>query len=182
MAGGVVFKDNNGPVSIASDRRIARASILGKLIEIIATSEPDPVDLTREPSETERKMVFNNLNTHLWIIKKYIENALLVDGSITQLNRMINGGSTKLKRQMNMFYCKALAEYKIFKFPEDLEKLRLHSDNIVAKVLIFVEDLVRSSSDLQDGFYDEDIEFGVMLVTSYSIIECIVLENPNDHN
>ena len=86
MAGGVVFKDNNGPVSIASDRRIARASILGKLIEIIATSEPAPVDLTREPSETERKMVFNNLNTHLWIIKKYIENALLVDGSIT-LNR-----------------------------------------------------------------------------------------------
>lgn len=182
MGGSVVFKDNNGPVNIETDRRIARASVLGKLIEIIATSGTAPVDLTREPSETERKIVFNNLNTQQWIIKEYIRNALLVDGSITQLNKMISGGSTKLKRQMNIFYCKALAEFRILKFPDDLDRLREHSDQIVAKVIVYVEDFVRSSSDLQDGFYDEDIEFGVVLITSYSIIECIVLENPNDHN
>lgn len=182
MGQGVVFKDNNGPVHIETDRRIARSSVLGKLIEIIATSEPDPVDLTREPSETERKIVFNDLETHQWVIKQYIANALLVDGSMTQLNKMINGGSTKLKRQMRIFYFKALAEFKVLKFPEDLERLRAHSDNIVARVLVLVEDFVRSSSDLQSGYYDEDIEFGVVLITSYSIIECIVLENPNDHN
>lgn len=43
-------------------------------------------------------------------------------------------------------------------------------------------EFVRASSDLQAGYYDEDINFGIALITSYSIIECIVLENPNDHN
>ena len=182
MGQGVVFKDNNGPVHIESDRRIARSSVLGKLIEIIATSEPDSVDLTREPAEIEKKILFNDLVTHRWVIQQYVENALLVDGSITQLNRMINGGSTKLKRQMKIFYCKALAQFGIANFPEDLQKLKTHSDNIVAKVLTLTGDFVRSSSDLQTGYFDEDIEFGVVLIASYSIIECIVLENPNDHN
>jgi len=182
MGQGVLFKDNTGPVHIETDRRVARSSVLGRLIEIIATTEPAVVDLNREPAEIEKKIQFNDLNTQRWIIQQYVENALLVDSSITQLNKMINSGSTKLKRQMKLFYWQALAQFGISKLPDDLEKLRTHSDNIVAKVLTLTGDLVRSSSDLQNGYYDEDIEFGVVLITSYSITECIVLENPNDHN
>lgn len=182
MGQGVLFRDNNGPVHIETDRRVARSSVLGKLIEIIATAEPALVDLTREPAEIEKKIQFNDLTTHRWIIQQYVENALLVDSSVTQLNKMLNSGSTKLKRQMKLFYWQALAQFGISNFPDDLQKLKTHSDNIVAKVLTFTGDFVRSSSDLQSGYFDEDIEFGVVLITSYSIIECIVLENPNDHN
>lgn len=182
MGQGILFKDNTGPVHIETDRRIARSSVLGKLIEIIATAEPALIDLNREPAEIEKKIQFNDLNTQRWIIQQYVENALLVDNSVTQLNKIISSGSTKLKRQMKLFYCQALAQFGISKFPDDLEKLKTHSDNIVAKVLDLTSDFVRSSSDLQNGYFDEDIEFGVVLIASYSIIECIVLENPNAHN
>ncbi|MEE4343513.1 hypothetical protein V2J66_18005 [Pseudomonas alliivorans] len=182
MGQGVLFKDNTGPVHIETDRRVARSSVLGKLIEIIATAEPVSVNLSREPAEIEKKIQFNDLTTHRWIIQQYVENALLVDSSVTQLNRMVNSGSTKLKRQMKLFYWQALTQFGISKFPDDLQKLQTHSNNVVAKVLTLTGDFVRSSSDLQSGYFDEDIEFGVVLITSYSIIECIVLENPNDHN
>ncbi|WP_287145776.1 hypothetical protein [Aeromonas sp.] len=182
MGQGVSFKDNNGPVYIETDRRISRSSILGQLIEIIAKAETISVDLTREPADVENKIQFNDLKSRRWIIMEYIENSILVDHSIVQLNRMIPDGSTKLKRQMKLFYRDALSQFGIEQLPRDIEKLRTHSDNIVSCVLKLTGDFVRSSSDLQSGFYDEDIDFGVALIASYSIIECIVLENPNDYD
>lgn len=182
MNQGVTFADNKGPVSIRNESKISRSSILGKLIEIIASANPAPVNLSRNPTEIEKKIEFNNLSTHRWLIEDYIENAVLVDSSITELNKLINSGSTKLKRQMKMFYRKALTDCSINSCDIDLSLFKSMSDNIVASVISQTCEFVRSSSDLQDGYYDEDIEFGVALITSYSIIECIVLENPNDYN
>jgi len=182
MIQGVLFKNNNGPVYIENGRKIIRPSVLGQLIEIIAKAEPISVDLNREPAEVERKIQFNDLKTYRWVIMEYIENSILVDNSVTQLNKIIHNGSTRLKRQMKLFYRQALSQFGIEKFPDDIDKLKLHSDNIVASVLRLAGDFVRSSGDLQAGYYDEDIEFGVVLIASYSIIECIVLENPNDYH
>ena len=87
----------------------------------------------------------------------------------------------RLKIQMKLFYFEALASQSISTNPFDISTLREKSDAVVKQVLELTDQLVRSSSDVQDGFFSEDISYGVALVTSYSIIECVVLENPNDH-
>jgi len=96
MGQGVIFRDNQGPITVTTEPRVIRPSILGKLIEIIASSETESIDLKREPAEIERKINFNDLKAYRWLVQEYIENSVLIDSSITQLNQMINNGSTKL--------------------------------------------------------------------------------------
>ena len=181
MSKGVVFNENKGPVTVVSKYGSARPSILGKLIEIIATSDPVSMNLDRLPAEIDVKVNFNDLISHKWIIDEYIQSSLLIDESIEALNQTVLNGSTKLKRQMKIFYNRSLEKYSININPFDLEKLKLNSDAVVSEVIYMTKELVENSADLEHG-YLEDIDYGVCLITSYSIIECIVLENPNDHN
>ena len=120
MSKGVTFKDNFGPVNINNENRVARSSILGKLVEIIATSNTESCNLSRDPAEIEIKINFNDLVTHRWLVDEYVDNSVLIDSSITQLNQLINNGSTKLKRQMKMFYRNALSDFGISSKPFDL--------------------------------------------------------------
>lgn len=182
MSKGVTFINNNGPVTILDEGDSARPSILGKLIEIIATTGQAEINLDRNPAEIDVKINFNDLTSHKWLIDEYIQSSLLIDESIEALNQTILNGSTKLKRQMKAFYNRALDKYSITRSPFDLEKLKLNSDSIVDEVISSTKRFVKSSADLKQGYFEEDIDYGVSLITSYSIIECIVLENPNDHN
>ncbi|WP_027854180.1 hypothetical protein [Marinobacterium litorale] len=182
MSKGVTFNDNHGPVTIFDESGSARPSILGKLIEIIATSDQSDINLDRDPAEIDVKVDFNDLTSHKWIIEEYIQSSLLIDESIEALNQTILNGSTKLKRQMKIFYNRALEKYSINIKPFDLEKLKSNSDQVVDEVILLTKRFVKNSSDLKNGYFEEDIDYGVSLITSYSIIECIVLENPNDHN
>lgn len=182
MSKGVVFNDNKGPVTVVNENGSARPSILGKLIEIIATSDQVSMDLDRVPAEIDVKVNFNDLNGHKWIIEEYIRSSLLIDESIEALNQTVLNGSTKLKRQMKIFYNRSLEKHSISINPFDLEKLKLNSDAVVSEVIYMTKEFVKNSADLKHGYFEEDIDYGVSLITSYSIIECIVLENPNDHN
>lgn len=182
MSKGVVFNDNKGPVTVVNESGVARPSILGKLIEIIATSDQVPMNLDRVPAEIDVKINFNDLSGHKWIIEEYIKSSLLIDESIEVLNQTVLNGSTKLKRQMKMFYNHALEKYSINVNPFDLDKLKLNSGSVVDEVISLTKIFVKNSADLKQGYFEEDIDYGVSLITSYSIIECIVLENPNDHN
>lgn len=182
MTAAVVFKDNRAPVDISTETRIRRSTVLGKLIEIIALGYETEQDLIRDPAEVERKIDHNHLSSYRWLVDSYIDNSILVDSSMQQLNKDIMSGTTKLKRQMNRFYCESLARFKIATRPIDIDKLRINSDFIVEDLMKKATKFVHSSSDLGDGYYDEDISWGIELVTSYSIIECIVLENPNDNH
>ena len=182
MGKGVTLERNTGPVTINNSEISSRATILGKLIEIIASSDCENVDLDRVPAEVEHKIQFNDLKTHKWLIDEYVASSLLVDESILELNQKILNGSTKLKRQMKMFYHNSLVKYSVQTNPFDLGALKSNSDNIAAEVIDLATDFVKKSSDLKNGYYDEDIDYGVALITSYSIIECVVLENPNDHD
>ncbi len=182
MSKGVIFNNNTGPVTIADESGLSRPSILGKLIEIIATSDQVTMDLDRVPAEIDVKINFNDLSSHKWIIEEYKKSALLIDESVEVLNQTILNGSTKLKRQMKIFYNQALEKYSISYDPFDLKKLKLNSNHIVDEVISVTKRFVKSSADLKNGYFEEDIDYGVILITSYSIIECIVLENPNDYN
>lgn len=182
MSKGVTFNDNKGPVTIIDEGGSARPSILGKLIEIIATSDQTEVDLDRDPAEINVKINFNDLTGHKWIIDDYVQSSLLIDESIEALNQTILNGSTRLKRQMRFFYNTALEKCSINITPFDLEKLKINSDWIVDEVIYLTKIFVKNSADLKQGYYEEDIDYGVILITSYSIIECVVLENPNDHS
>lgn len=182
MSKDVTFYENKGPVTIFDESGSARPSILGRLIEIIATSDHKEMDLDRDPVEIDVKINFNDLTSHKWIIEEYVKSSLLIDESIEALNQTILNGSTKLKRQMKFFYNLALEKYSINIKPFDLEKLKLNSDYIVDEVILLTKRFVKNSSDLKQGYFEEDIDYGVNLITSYSIIECIVLENPNDHD
>lgn len=182
MSRSVIFNDNNAPVSITSESSRSRASVLGRLIEIIALGSDKKRNLKRDPAEIEVKIDFNSLASYRWLVDSYIENSLLVDDSVIELNRVIANGSTKLKRQMNRFYYESLAKFRIPTKPVDILLLRKNADFIVEDVMDRAAAFVKKSNDLGDGYYDEDISWGIELITSYSIIECIVLENPNDHN
>lgn len=182
MSKGVIFNNNTGPVTILNENGFARPSILGKLIEIIAKSDQQPMNLDRMPVDIDVKIQFNDLKYHNWIISGYANSSLLIDDSIETLNQTILNGSTKLKRTMKEFYLGALTKYSICQEPFDLQKLRINSDAIVSDVILSVTNLVKNSSDLKEGYFEEDIQIGINLIISYSIIECIVLENPNDHN
>lgn len=182
MTKGITFDNNLGPVTILNESEEPRHSILGRLIEIIAVANCDKMDLDRMPADIEEKIHFNNLKRYHWLEDYFVSYSLLIDESIRELNQTILNGSTKLKRQMKIFYYKSLSKFAISTKPFDIEKLRLHSDSVVEDVILQVTTFVRSSADLKSGYFKEDIDHGVALVTSYSIIECIVLENPNDHD
>jgi hypothetical protein len=115
-------------------------------------------------------------------VEEYIGESLLIDESIKELNQTILNGSTRLKQQMKFFYNKALSEYSISTSPFDIEKLKLFSDEVVKEVMQLTSEFVQNSTDLKEGYFQEDMDRGVALITSYSVIECIILENPNDHN
>lgn len=182
MSRGVVFENNEGPVIVKNETKTPRSSILGRLIEIIALGSDEPTDLDRVPADIEIKISYNNLTSYKWVVEEYIGESLLIDESINELNQTILNGSTKLKRQMKLFYNKALSEYLINTSPFDVNKLKTRSDEVIKEVMNLTSDFVQDSTDLKCGYFQEDIDHGVALITSYSIIECIVLENPNDHN
>ncbi|WP_325891117.1 hypothetical protein [Grimontia sp. NTOU-MAR1] len=180
--GDIVFDNNLAPVEINTDTKVRRSTVLGKLIEIIASGSEERQDLKRDPAEILNKITHNQLFIYRWLVDSYIDNSILVDSSMTQLNKDINNGTTKLKRQMNIFYRESLAKFKISTRPVDLVKLREKADFVIEDIMKRAKTFVRNSSDLGEGFFDEDISWGIELVTSYSIIECIVLENPNANN
>lgn len=63
MTSGVNFKDNTGPVHIINQPRVLRASVIGKLIEIIS----NPVG--GEQSLTEKHQILM-LKSHSMILKE----------------------------------------------------------------------------------------------------------------
>ena len=182
MSKGVVFNNNTGPVNVKNENKTPRSSILGRLIEIIAVGSTETVNLDRVPADIEVKIEYNSLRTYRWVVEEYVGESLLIDESIKELNQTILNGSTRLKRQMKLFYNKALSEYSISTTPFDIEKLKLLSDEVVKEVIRLASEFVQNSTDLKEGYFQEDVDHGVALITSYSVIECIVLENPNDHN
>jgi hypothetical protein len=182
MTHDIKFNDNKGPITINNEQLESRASVLGRLIEIIANGSHDQMDLSRDTAEIDVKINFNNLNSSCWVVREYVSDSMLVDSSIKELNKTILNGSTKLKRQMKRFYLEALTKNSILTSPFDISRLKQLSDQVVFDVIDIATRFVQKSSDLKKGYYKEDIDHGVALITSYSIIECIVLENPNDYN
>ncbi|CNE88025.1 Uncharacterised protein [Yersinia enterocolitica] len=178
----VNFEKNYGPITISNQSTVARVSVVGQLIEIISQAEMVYTNLNRIPSEIDVKIKFNDLKRNKWIAELYKQDSLVIDESIKALDLIIPRGSEKLKRQMKSFYKQALGKYNIDNDVFNLDNLRLHSDNIIDYVLNATRELVDNCSNLSSGVLKEDFEYGVQLVTSYSIIECVVLENPNDHN
>lgn len=182
MASGVNFNDNTGPVLINNQPRVLRASVIGKLIEIISNSIGGTPSLNRTASNIDVKILFNDLKRNRWVAELYKEDSLLIDDSIKTLDSIIYNGSTKLKRQFRNYYNIALGRYGLYGKPFDIDIIRKNSDNIIDEVIFSAQETVSSCSNLGVEFLQEDIDHGIRMIVSYSIIECIVLENPNDYN
>ncbi|MBI6181836.1 hypothetical protein AB6849_08170 [Serratia proteamaculans] len=182
MSSGVDFHNNSGPVYIDNQPRQVRASVVGKLIEIISTYEAGNQNLYRTVSDIDLKISFNDLKRNRWIAELYKEDAILVDESIKTLDSIILNGSAKLKKQFRGFYNEALGRYGLHEKPINLELLRNNSDNIIDDVIKSTLRMIGSCQNLDSEFLQEDVDNGVRMIVSYSIIECVVLENPNDYN
>jgi hypothetical protein len=180
--GDINFNGNKAPISISNEITIRRQSIIGKLIEIIASDSTSNVNLKRDPAEIELKIKHNNLKKFQWVIHEYTENAIFIESAIHELNLAIMNGSTKFKRQMKQFYLESLDKFNIEIKPVNMEKLRDNSDNIIQEVINKTKIFLNKSAYINDAIYQEDIEYGITLITSYSIIECVVLETPNVNN
>lgn len=182
MSGGVVFEGNKGPVYIENQPRELRASIIGKLVEIISKSDPVEQNLERTASDIDIKIIFNDLQRNKWVADLYKDDAIVIDESIKTLDSIIYNGSRKLKRQFKSFYNAALGRFGFYERPFILDAIRQNSDNIIDDVLNSAQKMVSSCSNLDSEFLQEDIDYGIKMIVSYSIIECVVLENPNDYN
>lgn len=182
MTSGVNFNDNTGPVLINNQPRVLRASVIGKLIEIISNPVGGGQSLRRTASDIDAKISFNDLKRNRWVAELYKEDALLIDDSIKTLDSIIYNGSFKLKRQIRNYYYAALGRYGLYEKPFDIDLIRKNSDNIIDEVIFAAQETVSSCSTLGAEFLQEDIDNGIRMIISYSIIECIVLENPNDYN
>lgn len=182
MSSGVNFNDNTGPIHIANQPRVLRASVIGKLIEIISNPLNGGQSLKRTASDIDVKILFNDLKRNKWVAELYKEDALLVDESIKTLDSIILNGSVKLKKQFRRYYNAALGRYGIYEKPFNIDVIRKNSDNIIDDVIRSTQETVSSCSNLDSEFLQEDIDNGILMIVSYSIIECIVLENPNDYN
>ncbi|MBD2801515.1 hypothetical protein ID854_13880 [Xenorhabdus sp. M] len=182
MSTGVTFDNNTGPVFIDNQPRALRASVIGKLIKIMSTAPFSPQNLQRTPSDIDVKIEFNDLKRNRWVAELYRDDAILVDESIKTLDSLIFNGSDKLKRHFRNFYNDALGRFGLYKKPFSIDMIKKNSDNIIDDIIISTQKMVGSCSDLGDEFLQEDIDLGVKMVVSYSIIECMVLENPNDYN
>lgn len=180
--GDIIFDNNKAPISINNETTIRRQSIIGKLIEILASDSTSKIDLNRSPAEIELKIKHNNLNKFQWVVSEYIDNAIFIESAIHELNLAIMNGATKFKRQMKQFYLESLDKFGIETNPVNIEKLRDNSDNVVQEVINKTKSFLNKSAHLNEDIYQEDIEYGVTLITSYSIIECVVLETPNVNN
>ncbi|EER7814347.1 hypothetical protein F1B14_004978, partial [Escherichia coli] len=95
MGSGVNFNNNTGPVHINNQPRMLRASVIGKLIEIISNSVGSEQNLNRIASNIDVKIEFNDLKRNRWVAELYKEDALLVDESIKTLDAIILNGSVK---------------------------------------------------------------------------------------
>lgn len=183
MSGSVYFDNNQAPVRINQLAAPKRPSVIGKLIELLAVNFDEDIDLSRSPVDVKEKIQFNDLKTHQWLFDSYAENSVLVEKSISELDLNIHNGSKKLKKQIRRFYRKALSDLEILT-PDglDLAILRQRSSEVIDDVFAMTKAIVEGSSDLLAGFYQEDINLGVELIVTHSIVECIVLENPNDYD
>lgn len=178
----VNFESNTGPITILSKQTVSRVSAVGQLIEIISQAAVHSTNLNRVPAEIDVKIKFNDLKRNKWIAELYKQDSLVIDESIKSLDLIIPRGSEKLKRQMKGFYQQSLGKYNVVNDAFDLESFKKHSDNIIDDVLYATRDFVDDCSNLSLTLLKEDLEYGIKLIISYSIIECVVLENPNDHN
>ncbi|NHB92130.1 hypothetical protein [Photorhabdus cinerea] len=182
MSAGVNFDNNTGPVFIDNKPRALRASVIGKLVKIISTAPVSQQNLQRTPSDIDIKIEFNDLKRNRWVAELYRDDAILVDTSIKTLDSLILDGSVKLKRQFKNFYNAALGRFGLYEKPFSIDMIKKNSDNIIDDIIIAAQEMVSSCSDLGTEFLQEDIDYGVQMIVSYSIIECVVLENPNDYN
>ncbi|EJG2210945.1 MULTISPECIES: hypothetical protein [Proteus] len=182
MSAGVTFERNNGPVYIQNQPKQVRASVLGKLIEIMSQAPETEQNLQRESSNIDLKIQFNDLKRNRWIAELYREDAILVDESIKTLDSLILNGSTKLKRQFKRFYNTALGRYGVYSKPFVIDIIKNNSDNIIDDVLSATKDMISTCSELDSEFLQEDIDSAICMIISYSIIECVILENPNDYD
>ncbi|UAN48679.1 hypothetical protein KGP17_20380 [Serratia sp. JSRIV001] len=182
MKSGVNFDNNHGPVTILNKPNVIRASVVGQLVEILSQANSISDNLSRVPAEIDLKINFNDLKRNRWIAELYKQDSLIVDESIRSLDLLIPRGSEKLKRQMKGFYKQALGRFSVQGGVLELERVKVNSDNIIDEVIKYTRDLIDDCSNINSGIYKEDIDYGIQLIVSYSIIECVILENPNDHN
>ena len=71
------------------DSSTSRASVIGKLIEIISNSVGSEQNLNRIASNIDVKIEFNDLKRNRWVAELYKEDALLVDESIKTLDAIL---------------------------------------------------------------------------------------------
>lgn len=157
MTSGVNFKDNTGPVHIINQPRVLRASVIGKLIEIISNPVGGEQSLNRKASNIDVKISFNDLKRNRWVAELYKEDALLVDESIKTLDTIILNGSVKLKRQFRGYYNTALGLYGLYEKPFNIEVIRKNSDNIIDNVIRSAQETVSSCSNLDAEFYKKTL-------------------------
>lgn len=182
MSSGIIFDNNKGAVYIENQPKQLRASVIGKLIAIMSQFPETDQNLQRDSSDIDLKIQFNDLKRNRWIAELYREDAILIDESIKTLDSLILNGSVKLKKQFRRFYNAALGRYGLYDKPFSIDVIKKNSDNIVDDILNSTRQMLNSCSELDSEFLQEDIDAAIFMILSYSIIECIVLENPNDYN
>lgn len=176
--------NNYGIVNIGNGTQsgTSRMSVIARVIKSLAESSNDDCEVSRVETdyEIEEKLEYNNLQEYAYLIDDYYEKyALITERSFRVAESERPGSTEKIFRQVNAFYRRALYRRDGRNLENRMQVIRNHADEIVEEVIAKVKDMVASSPELS-VYMEEDVELGAGCIVGYSIIECQVLEKPDN--
>ena len=176
----VYIENSYGPIKISPRAVSIQHTITGKLVRILATSEMQP-DYKRGrsiPPDIQYKIEYNNLVSEKWAIVKYTGYGEAIENAYVQVETEVVNGKAKALSKVNDFYLQALGKFEIDILNMDINKLRLHSDEIFKIVTSSLHDYLLDNDVSLSNISHEELDTGINLIVAHGFVECLVLEEP----
>ena len=176
----VYIERSYGPINISPRAVSIQHTITGKLVRILATSEMQP-EYNRGrsiPPDIQSKIEYNNLVSEKWTIVKYTGYGEAIENAYVQVEAEVVNGKSKALSKLNDFYLQALGKFDIDIQKIDINKLRLHSDDIFQAVTSSLHDYLLKNDASLSTISHEELDTGINLIVAHGFVECLVLEAP----
>ncbi len=130
--------------------------------------------------EIENKIVHNNVVVYKRIVEDYAFYSNLINGVYNTISEVNPYCRDKIMRIVNKRYLDA-KNYLVRDNTdmEEIESIRSNSDDIIAKVLRELQELLYNSTNLNEKIPIEDLEMALEIVVGDAFVNCKILENPN---
>ena len=132
------------------------------------------------PPEIDIKISHNNVVTFKDVIlTNYSENGYFLEVAYKALDSEVPGRKTYFLKYINNLYNQEVGA--LIKENSNLSKIevvRLHSDNIISKLIIILLSKIATNNKQVAHLSRETIELNVVIIICHAFVDCKILENP----